>query len=375
MTLEPRPYKLINKIQNYAWGTKNEKAFIPNLLGIEAEKDLPYAELWIGSHLKASSEITIDNKQLALNEIGIKLPFLLKVLSASKALSIQTHPNKEQAEKLHVIDPKNYPDDNHKPEIAIAIDNLSALVGFRPIDEIIEMLKKRQKIAKFFGEEKIEEEKDIINLFKRIMMSADDEELLKNSIEEIKTNLESEENLSIQEKLFLEQFDEYGYDVGLYAILFMNVVELKPGQAIFTGAGIPHAYLRGNIVECMANSDNVVRAGLTPKFKDVNTLLEILKYDFQKPEIIESKTSTIKTNYKCDADEFKISSVKFHYGQEFVINTNQKHTIAILVKGSINVFWDDNLESFNKGDSFLLPGTMKSFKIRCKEDCLFFIVQ
>ena len=168
-----RPYKLKNKIQNYEWGTKNNKAFIPGFLGIPAEPDVPYAELWIGAHPKAPSEIEIDGILYPLNKVieqfpverlgqyasekfGNKFPYLLKVLSAARALSIQTHPNKKQAVKLHAADPVNYPDDNHKPEIAIALDSLTAIAGFRPVIDIIANLKKYPQLQKFASEAFIE---------------------------------------------------------------------------------------------------------------------------------------------------------------------------------------------------------------------------
>ena len=142
-----RPFKLISKIQYYDWGTKNAAAFIPSFLGIPAEKDRPYAELWIGAHPTAPSEILLNGQPVPLDKaiesapreilgedvarrFGGKLPFLLKVLSAGAPLSIQTHPNKEQAHRLHAKDPAHYPDDNHKPEIAIALDGLTAIAGF-----------------------------------------------------------------------------------------------------------------------------------------------------------------------------------------------------------------------------------------------------
>ena len=116
-----RPYKLLNKIQNYAWGGKNENAFIPEFLGFKPQPDIPYAELWIGAHPNASSAILIDEQQIPLNEIidkypheilgdfiakkySNKFPFLLKILSAEQMLSIQTHPNKKQVVELHKKD-------------------------------------------------------------------------------------------------------------------------------------------------------------------------------------------------------------------------------------------------------------------------------
>ncbi len=202
MQIEPKPYKLINKIQDYDWGTKNDNAFIPKLIGIEVVSDKPYAELWIGAHPKSPSEIIIEDKKYKLNEViekfpieilgeyvaekfNNKLPFFLKILSAARALSIQTHPNKVQAEILHKKDPSNYPDDNHKPEIAIAIDGLTAIAGFRPVDEIVDIFKNHNEFRDFVGVDVYDDitkgnkddlENNIKLLYKSIMDKASDKE-------------------------------------------------------------------------------------------------------------------------------------------------------------------------------------------------------
>ena len=154
LKFETRPFRLLNKIQHYAWGARNEQAFIAKLLQLEVEKDKPYAELWMGTHPNAPSAVEINDQekipldrfikqfpkevlgQKVIERFGVQLPFLFKVLSAGEALSIQAHPNKEQAAMLHQRDPEHYPDDNHKPEIAIALDQLTALVGFRPLTAV-----------------------------------------------------------------------------------------------------------------------------------------------------------------------------------------------------------------------------------------------
>ena len=172
----PQPYILLGKIQNYDWGTVNKEAFIPRLLKIEQKKDLPYAEYWIGVHPKAPSEIILEGEKVSLPSVlkqfpfeilgeriskkfNNSLPFLLKVLSVNKALSIQAHPNKKLADALNQRDPVNYPDKNHKPEIAIAIDKLKAIVGLKePIISLISLKnsisfsgKENQKADLFFG--------------------------------------------------------------------------------------------------------------------------------------------------------------------------------------------------------------------------------
>ena len=170
MVFESRPYLLANQIQPYPWGARGDDAFIPRLLGIEAKADAPYAELWMGTHPNAPSQVVVDDAQVSLRQlvaqhpreilgeaVAIKfsgeLPFLFKVLSTAEALSIQAHPTKEQARLLHARDPEHYPDDNHKPELAVALDSLTALIGFKPFSGILETLERYPELANFVGQE------------------------------------------------------------------------------------------------------------------------------------------------------------------------------------------------------------------------------
>ena len=311
MEIEKKPYRLIGKIQHYEWGTKNEDAFIPKFLGIEAKVDLPYAEYWIGIHQKAPADIIIDNKKYSLIEVidkfsveilgkrvaqkfDNKIPFLLKILSINKALSIQAHPNKRLAEELNNLDPENYPDKNHKPEIAVVIDFLNAIVGLKELVQIKSELVKYPEVFSLLEKElivKIENDSSgsndelIKELYSQILNAPYTK--LKECILDLVEKFRTKNYLEKNEEQFLTEFDNYGVDVGLISILLLNFISLKSGDAIFTDAGVPHAYLKGNIIECMANSDNVVRAGLTPKFKDVQTLTKMLK--------ISSENTFVKT--------------------------------------------------------------------------------
>jgi mannose-6-phosphate isomerase len=152
-----KPYLLYNQIQPYEWGTRGKQAYIPNLLEIPTEENKPYAELWMGTHPAAPSQIDFDGGLVELHKViktypveilgvktyahfGANLPFLFKVLSAGQALSIQAHPNRQQAIQLHSNDPQHYPDQNHKPEIAIALDELTVLLGLLDPPELIKRL-------------------------------------------------------------------------------------------------------------------------------------------------------------------------------------------------------------------------------------------
>jgi len=237
----PRPYKLFNKIQHYDWGTRDAHAFIPGFLGIEPQPDTPYAELWIGAHPKAPSEIQIDDRRVPLNEIiaefgreslgdyvskkfSGKLPFLLKVLSAAEALSIQTHPSKDQAVKLHASHPDKYPDDNHKPEIAIALDSLTALVGFKPAAKIAATLLALPELREYAEERLIEgvtevgktgdRERAIKELYADIMRRADEKEKLSSCILKIRERLSRKTSPAPEEIQFLKQYEVYGATSG-----------------------------------------------------------------------------------------------------------------------------------------------------------------
>jgi len=402
----PKPYKLFNKIQNYEWGTKNENAFIPKFLNIKIQKDIPYAELWIGAHPKAPSEVEYYGERISLNKLikefpkeclgnyvsnkfSNRFPFLLKILSAERALSIQTHPNKQQAEKLHKKDPENYPDDNHKPEIAIAIDSLVAIAGFRPINEIIKNLRALVELKEFVGDEIIKKilnsknEKEIeeyINkLYSSIMKKAGEKESLSKCINKIRDRLQSKESLTAEEEQFLKQYKLFGADVGLLSFFFFNIVQLKPGQAIFTGAGIPHAYMKGNIIECMANSDNVVRAGLTNKFKDVKTLLEIVKYEFNNFQIINAEQKKDEITYKTKAEEFEVSAYKKQIGFNRKIMNDDKSIVYLMIQGTMDVRWKNEgknyKEEFSKGEAFFIPACLNEYEIFITDAANYVIVE
>lgn len=232
-----------------------------------------------------------------------RLPFLLKILSINKALSIQAHPNKKLAEQLHRQDPSNYPDDNHKPEMAIAISYFEGLCGFRPLAEIGYFLDNVGPLRALVGEsrakafnETIKENSDerakklaLKELFGAVMSSAPEDvgkgiaELVRQAGREgseFAAGGVASTSGEVLSELVTRLHSHFGEDIGIFVLFFLNFVTLQPGEALFLVADDIHAYISGDIVECMAASDNVVRAGLTPKFKDVPTLVDMLTYNY-----------------------------------------------------------------------------------------------
>lgn len=399
--ITPEPFKLYNEIQNYSWGGRNENAFIPKLMNSKIENDLPYAELWIGAHPKSPSKIMINGLFQSLDvmiskfpreilgepvrkKFGDKLPFLLKVLSADRTLSIQMHPDKKQAEELHAEDSENYPDDNHKPEIAIAIDYLDAIVGLKPLNEIQETLRTYSQFEEFYGSDfyrKIldnnspeEEEKKIKWFYTTTMDLGGNKRKLEKLLEELEHSLAGRAQLSKSESYFLENKKVFPSDIGLLSFFFFNLVSLEENRGFFLGAGVPHAYLRGNIIECMANSDNVIRAGLTTKYKDVKTLLELLDYSAGKPHVLNSDPQSYI--YKTPAEEFEISRISLQENEKIGINSGKKVEIILVLKGEILLVPDGLGKSFSfiQGEAALMPALVENYHIISSCNSIFFRV-
>lgn len=310
-------------VKNYEWGKKGLNSFVAQLIKATEPtatiEDKPYAELWMGTHPSGPNFIIGEEKTLSewieenpkclgekvVKKFGNQLPFLFKVLSVNKALSIQAHPNKSHAEKLHINNPKLYPDPNHKPEMAIALTEFKALCGFRPLAEIQNCLKEIPELCAVIGEviadQMINASADSYYLLLKecftALMSSSEEKYcpqLESLVKRFSKSKETDVN-----KIFLEIHSQFPGDIGCLAFFFLNYIILKPGESLFLAANEPHAYLFGDCIECMACSDNVVRAGLTPKFKDVQTLCDMLTYKCHSP------SETLFYPSKDQNDEFK----------------------------------------------------------------------
>ncbi len=395
--IHPRPYRMQNPIQPYAWGTRDTEAFIPRLLGIEPQPGLPYAELWMGAHPKAPSIVMVDREAIALDRwiaaypqeilgpevaahFGNRLPFLFKVLSAGEVLSIQAHPNKAQAEMLHARDPQNYPDDNHKPELAVALDSLTALMGIKPHAELVAALERYPELAGFIGQAicdelrrgmsatEAEQWRLARDLFATLIArSTSAERELAQMTDALAERLQrTPDRLREEERLFLDLRAKYpGADVGLPAVLLLNVVHLTTGQGIFIAAGVPHAYVRGNIIECMANSDNVVRVGLTPKYKDAQALVEILARE-PRPMTILDSGDTSEAVYHTPASEFQVSRWRMRPGEKRIEANGGRPEILLVTQGTVRLRWPDGAETFRQGESFLIPALLDKFTLQAE---------
>lgn len=320
---ELKPLRLRCVVQHYEWGRHGSASEVGRLYSLITEspiiEDKPYAELWMGTHDSGSSLVILQGgDQVPLKRWleehpealghkvverwGTDLPFLFKVLSVGKALSIQAHPDKDLARLLHEAQPKNYKDSNHKPEMALALTEFEALCGFVSTQELKDVLQTVPEIESILGEAgaqalmDVELHKQIDSPEKNPLRSAFtqlmtlNKEAVAEASSKIKKRLNEENQkrtLTPKEQLVLRLEKQYPDDVGVLSAFFFNYIKLAPGEALYLDANEPHAYLYGECVECMATSDNVVRAGLTPKYRDVETLCSMLTYKQGLPEILE----------------------------------------------------------------------------------------
>lgn len=305
-------WKLINPIQYYCWGSKTA---LTKLFAIENPEQRPMAELWMGAHPVASSRLLKGDTERALNALidedpryylGAsvanrfgRLPFLFKVLCAEQALSIQVHPDKRSAEQgfhrenlrgLALDNPqRNYKDDNHKPELLYALTPFCAMNGFRDYQQIAELLTPfSQTIPPFTAFIACPDERQLRQLFRGLLaLSAEALSPLLMQLAAYSQPRQQEPWLSVNTLL-----QQYPGDAGCFMPLLLNTVHLQPGQAMFLDAGTPHAYLSGSGLEIMANSDNVLRAGLTCKHIDLNELMANTTFTPRSPAMLLTAPET-----------------------------------------------------------------------------------
>eukprot|EP00798_Chlamydomonas_sp_ICE-L_P007541 gene7541-690_t len=496
-------------VQNYDWGKEaqfSEVAKIARANGLEIDETKPFAELWMGTHPKGPSVVTSTGSSLqswileypeslgaaVRHRFGAQLPFLFKMLSVKKALSIQSHPDKQLAEALHQNNPEMYADDNHKPEMALAISDFEALCGFAPLQEIQESLRSVPELRMGLGDKSTEAllsltkpSKEVLkcafaalmscspvkvdslvrtlvarlqrmkagaeakrdvtseasgrggqykrvrrtvsapapqhlhqtkpvthkdaesteergessfcstftnpdakaskavqfdkSVFEPTSLSADEKEASHRSSHTAEVEKEEADSaddtptssfsrlerqqsseLTPKELLVLRLNQQFPSDVGILSAFFLNLVKLAPGEAIYLAANEPHAYLQGELVECMATSDNVIRAGLTPKFKHTEVLCESLSYEQGSPHILKgsrqqlpylnsaSPSGAHMLTYRPPFDEFEVQCVQVLPGCSASLPVNPGPLIMLVLSGSGSAEAQEGAESSSK---------------------------
>jgi mannose-6-phosphate isomerase len=368
-----RVYRLKNEFKHYDWGAAG---WIPELLGINDTEARPWAEMWMGTHPGGPSLADCPGGLVPLKSRAGELPFLFKLLAAGKPLSIQAHPDleeaaagfaRENAAGIPLNDPRrNYKDASHKPEILCAITPFTAMAGFRERQRVIELLDAfacpslvplRRELR---GE--LSDEAAYTGFLNQLFtMSAERKDELSSyiarHIDEIKNRAPSYR----KEWELVEQFHTYfPNDPSVIAPLYLNVIELAPHDAIFVPAGILHAYVHGFGVELMSPSDNVLRGGLTPKFVDTAELLNVLEPRAFKPDIIKPvPVQGGYASYPVPVAEWKLSLVR-ETGDCPETFPEKNDAVILVMQGRLSIaFFDGKGDlTLERGESVFIPGSI-----------------
>ena len=356
-------YQLKGCIQDYAWGGKN---YIANLLNITSNQ-AHYAEYWLGAHPSAPSKVIGTQEEISLGDFlhqnpttlgaqsrqlfGDNLPYLLKILDVANPLSIQLHPTKEQAEigfaqenaaGIPLNDPKRtYKDDNHKPEMMIALSDFWLLHGFKTKAKILDTLRQRPSLAELAT--KLASQ-NLADFYADIMLATQDQlaQWLLPIIDDQHKAYEKNQ-LAMQNPdywvlytLHAMQISRDKLDAGLMSFYLFNIVNLQVGEGIFQAAGVPHAYLRGQNIELMACSDNVIRGGLTPKHVDIEQLLKIIDCSEIIPQIIAPAPKNNVYTYPTPIADFALSNMPYAKNTE-ISDRTLNATILLVMAGEITL--------------------------------------
>ncbi|ELN9000731.1 mannose-6-phosphate isomerase, class I [Vibrio cholerae] len=380
-------FPMTNLIQNYAWGSKTA---LQQLFDLENPTHAPQAELWMGAHPNGCSGIAINGKIVQLSDFIAQnpnlilgentarqfgeLPYLFKILAAENALSIQVHPNKQQAERGFAQEEqlgialtaahRNYKDPNHKPELVYALTEYQAMNGFRA----------NQEILNYFIELSIDEIQPLVDAFQ----SNPTEQGLRDFFSGLLSLQGEAKNRALRAlmaqakqidlplfQLIVQLEKHYPDDIGLFAPLMLNVITLQPGEAMFLDAETPHAYLHGTGLEIMANSDNVLRAGLTPKYMDINELVTCTQFKHKPLEQLRLKSEVIEgcEQYPIPVTDFKFAIIPPAAQQAISVRSAE----IVLPLDSSMILRHANGEQclVTKGQSVFIPAYAEQYTIEC----------
>ncbi|MDT0310228.1 mannose-6-phosphate isomerase, class I [Streptomyces sp. DSM 44917] len=323
--------RLHNTVKTYAWGSATA---IPGLLGTPPTGE-PQAELWMGAHPAGPSRVDRGGGPLSLADaiaadprgelgaatvdaLGPRLPFLLKVLAADAPLSLQTHPDRERARAGYAEEEalgipldaphRNYRDANHKPELVCALTPFEGLCGFRPVAEAAGVLEELGvgSLKPYADLLRARPEDAALREVVTAVLTAEPAAMA----ETVARAAEAADRLGGAFAPYAALARHYPGDPGVIAAMLLNPVRLEPGEALYLGAGVPHAYLRGLGVEIMANSDNVLRCGLTPKHVDVPELLRVVRFEATEPGLLRPVPAADGSGeevYPTPAEDFRLA--------------------------------------------------------------------
>jgi len=389
-------WKIVGCVRHYAWGGRK---FIPAITCLANEEEQPYAELWYGQHPDCPSTTTGGSSLAELmasrpekfltpeerNRWEDRLPYLCKILDVDDMLSIQIHPDKTQAEAgYHSEDDAGIPltavhrtfrDRNHKPELMFALSEFYLLHDFRPETDMLQQLASHGTLEKisskisdlglpaFFNLYMTLSQDRINNLLRPFVTS-----LLEKNIPEEPENPDYWARRAVDRFCSLEKIDR-----GILAFYLLNLIRLSPGDVVFQDNGIPHAYLSGQNIEVMSNSDNVIRGGLTSKYIDSAAMSDLVRYDKRQiHRLFPTKIDDTRVVFTPPIPEFNLSVIDLKPYQEYEIDITG---ISILFS-TVNCFMIRTLyqELRISGGEAALARAGESLVLMCRTSAQIFLV-
>jgi mannose-6-phosphate isomerase len=357
-------YKLHGIHRHYEWGGKS---FIPQLMHVDNTIGKPFAEYWMGAHPSAPAMVESPEGSMALDKMIIEntiqflgtktadrfgsLPYLFKILDVEKMLSIQVHPSKENAEKgflkeqlagIPIDAPhRNYKDQNHKPEVMVALSDFWLLHGFMPaiaLKQRLTSLAPLQNLLPIFG---MDDYAGLYSHFMRLDQVAADailKPLLALAVEEVAAGkVDKAHPHWWANQYYGGVLPASNIDKGILSIYILNIVNVPKYQGVFQGAGLLHAYLEGQNIELMANSDNVLRGGLTPKHIDIEELLQHIQFEPTYPTILKGDHVALnELQFPCPVPDFGLTKIQLTQGETY---TNETHSfeLFLVLQGAANI--------------------------------------
>jgi mannose-6-phosphate isomerase len=395
-----RVLPIAGKVQHYAWGGYY---YLPKLLNIPVKKGETYAEFWLGAHDRGSAELKSASDQpislkayikaFPVQTLGEKaarqfgrLPYLLKILDVKDMLSIQVHPTKQNAQTAFEAEnaggialdspQRNFRDDNHKPELMLALSDFWLLHGFKKpktLQAILREIPELHFLVPIFGGDNYKK------LYQHVMEMPQNQvdRHLKTLVERIIPHYQNGKLNKDKEDFWVARAAEtYSngnhIDRGIFSIYFFNLLHLQPGQAVFQDSGLPHAYLEGQNVEIMSNSDNVLRGGLTPKHVDVPELMKHVKFEATIPNIIAGQSVEPEREiYPTAATDFELGRLRIDKGKT-VKRLSCSAEIFLVFSGSVEITENEgHVFKRNKGEAWVsFDGAVSS--IRALEDAVIY---
>ncbi len=382
------PLKLENGLQPYAWGSPSSLA---EFLGHANPDGRPQAELWMGAHPLLPSRAVMPGGTIGLDALireapdavlglevvrrfGPQLPFLFKVLAIAAPLSIQVHPDLEQARAGFAREnaaglprdapQRNYRDANHKPELIVALSRLTALKGFRPIDETLARLAHLPvpALASIVDGLRRQGPTGLRAFFSALLSLPEAERLSIASLAAAEASERASTDLAWDWVGRLAR--RYPQDVGVLAPLYLNLVLLEPGEGLFLPAGELHAYLDGMGVEIMASSDNVLRGGLTPKHVDAPELLRLLTFEAGRPEVLTPKGQADGALvFPTPAAEFELAFLRIEPTSRHGVAGDHGIEILLGLDGRAELGCGDAALPLARGDAVLVPAAAGDYAI------------